>query len=77
MVVGREGAYALPNSPRLRREPTAVVDLSVGEPNNFFAGGLLVHKKPGHPFALPVRRVFTVCCIDLAHSGQENSNPRS
>lgn len=45
MVVGSDESYSLAAAPRLLPRKTAVFDLSVDPPHNFFAGGLLVHNK--------------------------------
>lgn len=45
VVVGREEPYLLPDMPQLLDRETPVFDLTVDEPHNFFAGGLLVHNK--------------------------------
>lgn len=45
LVIGRDESHLLAITPRLLSRRTAVLDLTVDEPHNFFAGGLLVHNK--------------------------------
>jgi hypothetical protein len=45
LVVGRTSSHRLTNPPQVVPRKAAVFDLTVDEPHNFFAGGLLVHNK--------------------------------